>query len=228
MADTDNKDPKEPQSADLPGLSSHFSTTLTGLKPTRRRSKATTSVEMAPPPVEAKPAAAPEPPPEPAPAPEPVPQTAPEPVARPEPAPAAAEPVEARASRDSVSIDPDQIEMPMTDPLEGIELRPGLSLVDTAEIPIHRASAAAKLRAVRESEAPRLKPQQPPSRPAPPTPPPRSQAPSRMPSAFEETPRSARRESSYSNTNAYWLYGLVMVLIMALIAVFVLQVKDLF
>ncbi len=216
MSDTDNKDPKEPQSADLPGLSSHFSTTLTGLKPMRRRSKATTSVEVEPPitePPVAEPPAEPEPPA----TPEPMAEAAPEPPVEAAPEPTAEKP---QPSSDSVSLDPDQVEVPKTDPLEGIELRPGLSLVDTAEIPIHRASAAAKLKAVRETPpAPEL-------RREPPSPP--THTPSRMPPAYEETPRSARRDPTYSNTNTYWLYGLVMILIAALITVFVLQVKDLF
>ena len=47
MSDDDSKKPAL-TSGDLPGLSSHFSTTLTGLAPLRRKRRATTSGEVPP------------------------------------------------------------------------------------------------------------------------------------------------------------------------------------
>ena len=216
MSDTNGNDPKD---RDLPGFSSHFSTTLTGLKPMRRRSRATTSTEVPPdraPPVEE--------------------------AARPVAEPDQAEPPEAApmASLEEVRDDseppeptaPEAGEEPddPDDPLAGIELRPGLSLVDTAEIPIHRAQAAAKLARIREPEKPAPPPQKP--APAPPQRPvvrnrPPSQRPA-PPSVLDDASTSARIRPRRKSSGGFgWLYIGVIILIACLIGALVMQVKDL-
>ncbi len=223
MSDTNGNDPKD---RDLPGFSSHFSTTLTGLKPMRRRSRAATSTEVPPDeasPVEEEPAAdaktadvdaAAEPPPAPA-------MESLEEV-RDEAEPPPAEPAETAGDADG--------ELAPDDPLAGIELRPGLSLVDTAEIPIHRAQAAAKLAKIREPE----KPSPPPEKPAP-APPQRPVVRNRPPSqrtapppVLDEASTSARiRPRRRSSGGMGWLYIGVIILIACLIGALVMQVKDL-
>lgn len=207
MSDTNGNDPKD---RDLPGFSSHFSTTLTGLKPMKRRSRATTSTEIPPGDdvtAEAEPPAAA--------------QEAPEP-----PAPAADESLEVVRDESEPPQEPTATEEPPEDPLAGIELRPGLSLVDTAEIPIHRAQAAAKLARIREPEAP---PARPASAPPPQRPVVRNKPPSRRtPPAVLDDDVSARVEPRRSSSGGFgWLYVGVIILIAVLIGALVMQVKDL-
>jgi len=212
MSDDDSKKP-ELTSGDLPGLSSHFSTTLTGLAPTRRKRRSTTSGEITPeergdaPPSKADEAADPEPLTE-------VHDGPKDDEGRPPP-PATAladEPGDADAGPSQST----QAEPPKSDPLAGIELRPGLSLVDTAEIPIHRAKAAAKLRAGKPVDPPPPQPVQ--NRPAPPAP--------HLPS-YDDEPASARITPTHTSSGLGWIYVAVILLIAALIGALLFQVADL-
>lgn len=214
MSDTNGNDPKD---RDLPGFSSHFSTTLTGLKPMKRRSRATTSTEVPPEETEADVS-------DEAPATEDTSSTAED---SPEPtAPTAEESLEVVRDESDPPPPSEDADEQAEDPLGGIELRPGLSLVDTAEIPIHRAQAAAKLARIREPEAPPAKPASP---PAPQRPVVRNKPPSRRtpPPALSDT-SSAQLEPRRSSSGGFgWLYVGVIILIAVLIGALVMQVKDL-
>jgi len=218
MSDTNDNDP---QDRDLPGFSSHFSTTLTGLKPMRRRSRATTSTEV-PPEADGSGEANEDPEVEVAD------NTAEEPT---EEALGHVPP----SSTDSLEVVHDEPEAshedtPPEDPLAGIELRPGLSLVDTAEIPIHRAQAAAKLAKIREPEA-RPAPTKPASPPPPQRPIVRNKPPSRRsppPAVIADDASSARLRPHRQSAGGFgWLYVGVIILIACLIGALVMQVKDL-
>ena len=235
MSDHNDNDTKD---RDLPGFSSHFSTTLTGLKPMRRRSRATTSTEFPPdsaetsgteeaaePTTETSPAAPTEASPGDSPG-APTAMTSLEEV-RDEAEPPVSEPHSDGSSppMTATEAEDDQEEPSADDPLAGIELRPGLSLVDTAEIPIHRAEAAAKLAKVREPKRPSQSPP-PPQRPVVRNRPPSQNRPT--PPVLDVEASSARyRPQKRSSGGAGWAYVAVIILIACLIGALMMQVKDL-
>ena len=225
MSDDDSKKP-ELTSGDLPGLSSHFSTTLTGLAPLRRKRRATTSGEVPPEedgentatdgdeaPPEPRGAADPEPLTEVHDGPELAPLEPPESASDSQAPPESGEPEGTGSSdlEDSPAANPAVVH-----PLEGIELRPGLSLVDTAEIPIHRAQAAAKLRAGKPVEPTPQKP-----------PPPRPQPPVIHRHSADDEPSTARLTPHRRSSGLGWIYLAVILLIAALIGALLFQVADL-
>ena len=196
MADEDGKTTKG-LDPDLAGFSGHFSTTLTGLKPIRRKQRATISQEISSEEVErAEAEDTGEEPPE-------------EPPAETSEDPSEADAAEASEEPPAVSAD---------DPLESIELRPGLSLVDTAELPIHRSRTGQALSTDQPSDH---------NRPlsSPPTPP--RQTPPVAPGYLDDDSSSARYESRPSSGGLGWLYLLVILLIAGLIGALVLQAVDL-
>lgn len=210
---------------DLPGLSSVFSTTQSGLKPLRRRARPTGETRVA----------KPKPPPE-------------------DPSEASKE----AADDDYETVDespappppPDAAALDVPEPgvtpaVDGIQLRPGLALVDTAEIPAHRppvetadtdpgprndgiAQAQASPPTAESSPTPSGgipvagPPQVPPPRPRP-------AHPSRQSAALlDDEPSSARREVRPVRTSSNWLlYVVVMILAVCLIAALLVTVREL-
>lgn len=210
---------------DLPGLSSVFSTTQSGLKPLRRRARPTGETRIA------RPEAPPEDPGE----------------AREE---AADDDYETVEESPAPPPPPDDAALDVPEPgvtpaVDGIQLRPGLALVDTAEIPAHRppavsenaapgpgtdgnAQAQAAPPAAESSPTPAGgipvigPPQVPPPRPRP-------AHPSRQSAALlDDEPSSARREVRPVRTSSNWLlYVVVMILAVCLIAALLVTVREL-
>ena len=122
----------------------------------------------------------------------------------------------------------------VTPAVDGIQLRPGLALVDTAEIPAHRPPPAEDEEA---AEAPAAEP--PPATPAaapavpaptPPTVPPPRKQPIQPPAAlFDEEPSSARRGDvrPVRSSSNWLLYVVVMILAVCLIGALLLTVREL-
>jgi len=207
---------------DLPGLSSVFSTTRSGLKPLRRR-RSRRSDDRAP----ADVPAADEAPSEEAPG-EDVPGEDVD-----------AEPAEGTDSFEQVPDGPaappdsEALDVPepgVTPPVDGIQLRAGLSLVDTAEMPVHRPPEEPTT-----LEDPGTEPDEPEAAPAavptgPPVPPSRprpTSQPARPPAALMDD-SSARRAVGPAPSSSNWLlYLIVLVVALGLIGVLVVTFLEL-
>ncbi len=206
---------------DLSGLSSVFSTTRSGLKPLRRRARPTGETEAV----------------------DPTPAT---------PAEGGDEDTGTGGDDDYETVEespipprPDDAALDVPEPgvtpaVDGIQLRPGLALVDTAEIPAHRPPPA-------EADEPEAPPpaESPPAEPPPagaspatpavpaPTPPrvpPPRKPPTHPPAAlFDDEPSSARRDDARPvRTSSNWvLYVVVMILAVCLIGALLITVREL-